>query len=590
MTDATASPPSLARGGSERGSRAFLAALVVTAAVLVVLPGVVGGSVRAGYLLKFGVAAAALVAVLYERRRTTDGRPFTPRLRRAATVVFAVLGVVAYYQRLPYAYPRVFHVWEHYHYYLGAKYFREIGYDGLYRCSLVALDARGGTAPGPDGKLEARVDVRAEGRDPARHYRDLTTYRVVPAAEALADPAWCTRRFTPARWAAFGADVAFFREASSATHWDGMLRDHGFNPPPGWLLAATPLASLGPASDGLLLPLAALDVLLLAGAFGAIAWAFGGRAAALAVVFWGTQAFSPYGWTGGAFLRQDWLFLLVLSLCLARRRWYAASGAALAASALLRAFPLLFAAGWAVVLLHGLVRRRRVPRPAMRALLGGLAATAVLLPASVAVAGRDAYAGFAEHTLRLHGETPLSNHMGGRTLLAYAVGLTNPGSRLEDAVMPTAPNPHAAWSLNRRENDQTVRPAVYVLAVLAFAALFVAARRRAPWVAMSLSTIFVAFSTQLTCYYYVFLVVLAPLSRRRWQVAPLLLATAAASQVVYVGIVWNDDKFAAETVLALAAVAAAGLLFALPPRVFSQTRPAPPLPGMVGDPSRTGAP
>ena len=76
--------------------------------------------------------------------------------------------------------------------------------------------------------------------------------------------------------------------------------------------------------------------------FAAIYWAFGWRVFAVAAIFWGCQLPAEYFWTGGAFMRQDWLFWLVLSACLVRKRFHALGGAAFAYSTLLRVFPGLF--------------------------------------------------------------------------------------------------------------------------------------------------------------------------------------------------------------------------------------------------------
>jgi hypothetical protein len=83
-------------------------------------------------------------------------------------------------------------------------------------------------------------------------------------------------------------------------------------------------------------------------------WAFGWRIGALATVFWGCNAPANFYWTGGAFLRQDWFFLLVASLALARRRRFFLAGFALTWSALLRVFPMIFFGGWAIIMVFHL--------------------------------------------------------------------------------------------------------------------------------------------------------------------------------------------------------------------------------------------
>src|SRR5262249_17340754 len=124
-------------------------------------------------------------------------------------------------------------------------------------------------------------------------------------------------------------------------------------------------------------------------------------------------------WTGGAFMRQDWLFFLVLSACLVRKRYYVLGGAAFAYSTLLRVFPVFFLSGWAVVAGVYVWKHKRMAPHHLRVMLGGLGATAALFSISVAVAGWPSYSEFTRHIL-LHNRTPLTNNMGVQTVLAHS--------------------------------------------------------------------------------------------------------------------------------------------------------------------------
>ena len=70
--------------------------------------------------------------------------------------------------------------WNVFHYYLGSKYFEELGYDGLYSCAIQVVG---------EGQ-RAGVQFGSYGRD-------LITYEFAP----VADLANCPREsFTDARW------------------------------------------------------------------------------------------------------------------------------------------------------------------------------------------------------------------------------------------------------------------------------------------------------------------------------------------------------------------------------------------------------
>src|SRR5882672_10549348 len=106
--------------------------------------------------------------------------------------------------------------------------------------------------------------------------------------------------------------------------------------------------------------------------FGAIWWAFGWRIFCVALIFWGCQLPAEYFWTGGAFLRQDWIFFLILSSCLVRKRYFALGGAAFAYSTLLRVFPGPLLAGWLVVILAHAYRKKRFAPEHLRLVAGGV--------------------------------------------------------------------------------------------------------------------------------------------------------------------------------------------------------------------------
>lgn len=529
-----------------------LRALVGIVAAAAVLTAAAFALARGGALAvvapKALVAGCALAASVYDGRRDRRGSPLPARLRRRVGVSLGLAALAAYYADARLSYDRFFHVWDQYHYFVGSKYFDELGYDALYRCSAVAL---------------------AEGGATVTAIRDLgASNALVPAAPALAAPGECIRRFTPGRWAAFVADVRFFHRAAGP-QGATLLQDHGYNPPPAWTLVGGSLAGLRPASTGWLQALAALDLVLVAGAFGALWWGFGWRTASLAAVVWGCQSLSIFYWTGGAFLRQDWFFLLLLAAALARRRRFAGAGAALGAAAMLRVFPVLFALGWLVAAGHRRLRAGRSGRTHLRLIAGFAASCATLFVAGGVGVGWEAYPAFARHTLQVHAATPLANQVGLGVLGAYRPGGPRSG-RMRYTVDPAAGDPHASWKAARMEHARAARPWILVAAFAGLAGWAAAVRRRRAWSALCLGWIPVYLLLQLTSYYYSFLAVAAPLARVRRALEPVLIGFAGLSLLPPLLLRWNDDRYAALSVLAGALCVATLMLF-LPRSVNART-------------------
>jgi hypothetical protein len=182
----------------------------------------------------------------------------------------------------------------------------------------------------------------------------------------------------------------------------------------------------------------------------------------------------------------------------------------------------------------------------------------------MAVDGRDAYPRFAEHIRRFE-DTPLTNHMGLATVLAY-----RPSGRVEETKKLDVPDPWPVWKQLRRERLREMAP-VHLAIAAAFAVLFVrAVRRAAPWQATALGLSWIPLLAQLTCYYYAFSLAMASLAvdRRGRAVEVLLLGMALGGQIAAATLFWWDDLYTA------ASVAAVGCALLLP-FAWLRTAPAP---------------
>jgi hypothetical protein len=467
------------------------------------------------------------------------------RWRDLGLAALGILGVVAYFNFGKLHFGNFIHTWDTYHYYLGSKYFPELGYQHLYDCTAVA-DAESGFRD----KVEKRIVT------------DLRTNERVLGEVLLREPERCTRRFTPERWEQFKSDVSFFRKRVHPNRWNDMQKDHGYNATPVWNALGHVLANTGPATQTQVLLLALIDPLYLALMVALVWWAFGWRTLAVAMLMFGTHIPNRFYWTGGAFLRQDWLFYLVACICLLKKGKFALAGASIAYATLLRLFPAFVVIGPALAMAE-LFRRHRKLDPRYLKFFGSAAATLVVLfLVSLPISGGlGTYRTFLTNTSK-HASTPLTNHMGLQTVMGYRPSLI--------AARTQVPNTIDTFTRWREEKLKSVKRAMplYVALALAFAALLYLAIRDAdgdPWLAAALSTGMIAVGVELTCYYYSFLIGLAVLWLVRKEAGVLLAALCVVTQFIAWSPFafmsgWEDERMVANSVAML--IAYVGILWA----------------------------
>jgi hypothetical protein len=453
------------------------------------------------------VVAIGLLAV-GDAVRSRPGRSWPNRIQRPVIIALAVAGAhglinfgtsssglvagagaqAVFNRASP---PRVA-MHDQFHYFLGAKYFRELGYELLYHCTAIAEQDNGRGAP----ISEMRV-------------RDLRTNGLRLGAEILAEPEVCRERFSPQRWSSFRADVAYFLTSVSAYASSRMMMDHGYNASPFWTTVHAPFLAQLPASDATVLRLRLIDVALLAGMFVLLWWAFSLEVAVLATVLCGSCELWAYGWFSGIgdFGRRYWIFGVVAAVCLLRKGWFTLGGAALALAVLDRVFPgaLLFGPGIAAA--SGLLRRRFDQR--LWRTLGGALAGLVLLSGLgyVVGGGVEDYDAFLRNSSK-HMATPLTNYMGLPTLVA-----SSHASLSESIVQHGQLDPIVEWKRVRKETAEERRYLYWAVVALLFVVTgWVCLKLTEPWrlVVAGLLPLFCLFN--LTNYYYVVLIVLAPLA------------------------------------------------------------------------------
>jgi hypothetical protein len=290
-----------------------------------------------------GVLVAASWSFL---RRWAQGRRIARYWEAGHTVLMAVcacLGVWAYtsfgefhdHGRFGHV---NFHSHDFYHYYVGTKYLKEWGYDGMYLATVAALEETGRDDPRTAIRFERIRDLR---RSAAFLLRD----EFLPLAAAA------RAKFSPERWTALKADLSFLREKEpSSSWWQDVMLDSGFNPPPSYAVLSSAVSNRIVLGESTWNWLGALDFVLIGVGVGVMCYAFGPVPGLFTLVVLGNVPLRTYQWTGGSFLRHIWVFFLMLGAsALARRQW-AWAGAALGACTAAVFFPVFFLFGATVPL------------------------------------------------------------------------------------------------------------------------------------------------------------------------------------------------------------------------------------------------
>ena len=516
---------------------------------------------RTSESVEFALAALAFGVIAWGYRLEAQKRGQAWQLLRdRLLVVVGISSFFAYFNFGHLHFDNFVHAWDTYHYYMGAKYFPETGYDLLYDCAAVA-DAESGR--------------REEASK--RNITDLRTNIVVPTADVLAHPERCKDHFSPERWDAFKRDINMWRSWVNDVRWRDIHLDHGYNATPVWTIAGMALANGAAKLEPLLTPdipasvgrngqrfpsyaeaadatlkgdfgplnaffsgmgqqgrlpfryvagrhvvlLDLLDPLYLLGTVLLVWWAFGPRAFGIAALILGTNFPNRYLWTGGSFLRHDWLFFLVASVCLLKKDRPFLAGGAIAYSTLLRLFPGFVVLGPVLAAVEYFRVNRRLAPDFKRFVAGGAAATALLLTLSFAfVGGVDSWVRFAQNTSK-HANTPLLNHMGLRSVLGYRPSTIAARVRQDGAL-----DAWARWKELRLQGWNQLKPLFAVLMVGALALLYFALRdsKAEQWMAASLAVGLIPFGVELTNYYYCFLMAFAVTHVKRRETGLLLSA------------------------------------------------------------------
>jgi hypothetical protein len=293
----------------------------------------------------FNMVACFLACGYLVMRRFIDDRT---RFERAAfSLAFAILFVGVLFNNHHGQTDRLFNklqirTWNIYHYYLGSKYFNELGYKDLYTQTHLA----------------DREDTNRLKK--TRHVRDLDDYRIKPIQQVL--PSQKNPEWTDQRWKEFKADLRALLPKTSRNVWANMVRDRGYNPTPFWNTIGSALSYNYDITERAgMLSLTYIDLACYLVMFAAVVWAFGLEAAMLVLLAFALLPFNLHRVIAG-YIQYDWMAAIVLGLCLIKKRSAIGSSVAFGYAVMAKMFPLFLVVGFAAPGIRKLVRNRKIDR------------------------------------------------------------------------------------------------------------------------------------------------------------------------------------------------------------------------------------
>jgi len=291
------------------------------------------------------LVAAAAILVLSVPAWPGLRRRLRPRLRAEILLflAFAALAQSAALDLWRFVTTPEVRVWNLYHYYLGAKYFDQLGYHDLYDATLAA-DREGGDYW---REIDRVRNLRSYDKEP----RIVSELRYRPE-----------EHFSEERWREFQRDVEALQTQLPPERWDGIFVDRGYNPSPFWTVVGGVLTDLLPATHPLALKLlSSLDLFLFAATFLFLGRVFGVRTAAVVLLFFALTPVNDGRLVGG-FLQYDWFCAVAAGVAFLRRGRPAVAGGLVAYAVLARIFPAVFLLSAAVPAAVVWVRRGELRR------------------------------------------------------------------------------------------------------------------------------------------------------------------------------------------------------------------------------------
>jgi hypothetical protein len=286
------------------------------------------------------VCLGLLLVVAIERFKSSLLSDGNKRILKVVAVLLVAAGASTYfYTARAVAQIRYPKTWDSYHYFLGAKYFRELGYNNLYACHVLADSQQRRPKYAPNDRI-----------------RDLENYRTIRVRQALQGAEEvCSNAFSDERWEEFKRDTRLFDRYNIKR----VINDHGYNGTPLHAVIAGGLAQIPEVTWENLVRVSFIDIIGLSIMFAVVVWAFGWKVAFLFALFFFTNFADRFGYIGASYFRYQWMVTLGIGLALLKKEKYAASAVFITLSAMLNVFPLLFFSGIGAKIAHKFYKERR---------------------------------------------------------------------------------------------------------------------------------------------------------------------------------------------------------------------------------------
>jgi len=374
------------------------------------------------------------------------------RKRRLALCALTLISIAAWSNFFQFHYHSFVHRHEFFHYYLGSKYSPELGYTRLYECT-VAADKEDSFSPGYSA------------------IRNLSSNTIQNISELNSSE--CTKHFSKDRWLLFKKDLSWFRSQLDSDEYARVLKDHGYNATIVWNLIGYSLSNMAPISTAFVSVLSWIDPILMIIAFVFCFKSFGLIPTASVIIFWGCNYLASFSWTGGAFLRADWLAALLIGVSLLKQKRFFTSGVALSYAGLARIFPF---STLAVVGIGGIVSfifEKKWREGFWKVVLGSCVSVFLLAGVSIWSMGGTWHVKEFIHNTEKHFKTYSTNFVGIKSLLNFDTDSTT--QIYQD---PRKLDPFEDWKKEKNRLEKS-RSYIFVLVALLYLSLIIGISRNA---------------------------------------------------------------------------------------------------------------